>query len=389
MKNSKDLGFNTKAIHIGEEPKFSEGNSGDVVSPIHLSTTFARKLISEPTGGYEYTRSDNPTRKSLEQKYASLENANYGMAFSSGVAACNTVFMALPKSGDHIIAGDDLYGGTIRSINKVISNFNISCNYIDVTNPNNIEAFIAENTGMVFIESPTNPLLNVYNIRQIAAVCKKHQLILAVDNTFLTPYFQNPLELGADIVIHSVTKYMGWHSDVLGGAVMVNDQAIYKKIRFSQNAIGAVPSPFDCYNTMRGLKTLAVRMERHEQNAIELAKWLAKHPKIKSVIYPGLKSHPGYELMKKQATGFGGMISFEIYGKLKEAETFLSKLEIIALAESLGGVESLIEHPGLMTHSSLGKERRMEIGISDGLIRFSVGIEEVEDLKADLDNALK
>ncbi len=389
MEKQKKPGFTTRAIHMGEEPKMGQGHSGDVVSPIHLSTTFARRIISEPTGGYEYTRSGNPTRDALEQKYATLENANFGLAFGSGVAACNTVFMALLKSGDHIIAGDDLYGGTIRSINKVISNFDISCDYVDMSKPENIIPFISQKTKLVFIESPTNPLLNVYDIGAIAKICQKYQLILAIDNTFLTPYFQNPLDLGADVVIHSVTKYIGGHSDVLGGAVMLDDTDLFKKIKFSQNAIGAVPSPFDCYLVMRGLKTLGIRMDRHQENAIKLAQWLLEQPNISNVIYPGLPSHDGYKISLKQTTGFGAMISFEIQGGLKEAEQFLSKLKVISLAESLGGVESLIEHPALMTHSSLPPERRLEIGISDTLIRFSVGIEDVNDLMQDLAQALQ
>lgn len=388
MDKEKNYGFSTRAIHVGEEPAFGQGQCGNVVAPIHLSTTFARQQIDEPTGGYEYTRSNNPTRAALEKKYASLEQANFALAFGSGVAACNTVFLALLKNGGHIIAGNDLYGGTIRSINRVMADFHVSCDYIDLMHPETIANYIKPETRMVFIESPTNPLLNVYDIKAIAGICKKHNLLLVVDNTFLTPYFQNPLLLGADVVIHSVTKYIGGHSDVLGGAVMVNDESLYKILKFHQNAVGAVPSPFDCYLTIRGIKTLKLRMEKHQENAQKLAGWLEQHPKISKVIYPGLESHPGKKLMEQQASGFGAMITFEIKGGYTEASEFLSRLKIIALAESLGGVESLIEHPAKMTHASLTPEMRKAIGISDSLIRFSVGIEDYADLKADLEFAL-
>lgn len=381
--------FSTRAIHIGEEPDFREGSSGDVVIPIHLSTTFARKDVEVPTGGYEYSRTGNPTRFAFEKKIASLENGKFGLAFSSGMAAESTVAFSLLKSGDHIIAFDDLYGGTKRLFNKVLNNFNIEVSYVDLTNPSNLEAAIKPNTRMVWIETPTNPLMKLCDISEISRIAKKYSLIVVVDNTFMTPYFQKPLDLGADVVVHSCTKYISGHSDVVAGAVVVNDEEIRKKIRFNQNAIGAVPSPFDCYLLIRGLKTLHVRMERHEYNAKMIASFLSSHPKVEKVLYPGLESHPQHDLAKKQMSGFGGMISFYLKADANGVKRFLSSLNVFLLAESLGGVESLINNPSKMTHASIPEEERKKIGITNNLIRISVGIEDVEDLIADLDNALK
>jgi cystathionine gamma-lyase len=385
--NSTKSGFSTRAVHAGEEPKLSESNSGDVVSPIHLSTTFARKIIEKPTGGFEYTRSSNPTRKALEVKLAALEEANYGLAFASGLAAEIAVFMALLKSGDHIIAGNDLYGGTVRVINKILSEYGIECSYIDMVTAKNFDKYIKDNTRMVWIETPTNPLLNIIDIARVSKLCKKYNLKLVVDNTFLSPYFQLPLNLGADITLHSITKYIGGHSDVLGGCIMMNDEALYKKIKFYQNAAGNVPSPFDCYNTMRGIKTLALRMEKHQENALKLAHWLEGQSIVSRVIYPGLPSHPQHELIKKQAGGFGGRIAFELNTDIKGIRNFFSNLQLISLAESLGGVESLIGYPVIMSHGSLTPEARKEAGITDNLIRFSVGIENAEDIIEDLHSA--
>lgn len=388
MSTTTKYGFSTKAIHAGEEPDFREGATGDVVVPIHLSTTFARKKVTEPTSGYEYTRSLNPTRKALETKLASLENAAYGLAFSSGLAAESTILLSLLNPGDHIVAFDDLYGGTKRLFNQVFSNFGFKITYVDATDASEIENAIQPNTKLVWIETPSNPLLKVSDIKAIGKITKKHDLILVVDNTFLSPYFQKPLKLGADIVVHSSTKYIGGHSDVLGGAVLLNNQAYYERIQYHQNAIGAVLPPFDSYLTLRGIKTLALRLEQHQRNALEIAHYLEQHPKIKKVIYPGLKSHRQHKLAKSQATGFGGVLSFEIKGTIDDAQAFLSKLTIFALAESLGGVESLIELPSLMTHASVAKEVREQIGITDTLIRVSVGVEDVQDLIADLEQAL-
>lgn len=388
MANIKNYGFSTKAVHAGEEPDFREGATGDVVVPIHLSTTFARKKVSEPTAGYEYTRSLNPTRKALESKLASLENAEYGLVFSSGLAAESTVLLALLNPGDHIVAFDDLYGGTKRLFNQVFSNFGFEITYVDATDTSLVEKAIKPNTKLVWIESPSNPLLKLSDIKAISAITRKHGLILVVDNTFLSPYFQKPLDLGADVVVHSSTKYIGGHSDVLGGAVLVNNAAYYERIQYHQNAVGAVLSPFDSYLTLRGLKTLALRLEKHQENALKIARYLEKHPKVSKVIYPGLESHPQHVLAEEQTTGFGGVLSFEIKGTITDAENFLEKLTVFALAESLGGVESLIELPSLMTHASVAKEVREQIGITDTLVRVSVGIEDVEDLIADLEQAL-
>jgi len=386
---TKHFGFATKAIHQGEEPDFREGATGDVVVPIHLSTTFARKKVTEPTGGYEYTRSLNPTRKALETKLASLENAQYGLVFSSGLAAETTILLSLIHPGDHIVAFDDLYGGTKRLFNQVFSNFGFEVTYVDATNPSLIEQAIKPSTKLVWIETPSNPLLKLSDIKAIAEITHQHGLILVVDNTFLSPYFQKPLDLGADIVVHSSTKYIGGHSDVLGGAVLLNNEAYYERIQYHQNAVGAVLSPFDSYLTLRGIKTLALRLEKHQENALAIAHYLEVHPKVSKVIYPGLESHPQHALAKQQTTGSGGVLSFEIKGTIKNAERFLEKLTIFSLAESLGGVESLIELPSLMTHASVAKEVREQIGITDTLIRVSVGVEDVADLIWDLDQALQ
>jgi cystathionine gamma-lyase len=386
MGNINIYGFSTKAVHIGEEPDY-EG-SGDVVTPIHLATTFARKKVDIPTAGYEYTRSLNPTRKSLEEKLAALENATYGLAFSSGLAAESTLIISLLKAGDHLIAFDDLYGGTKRLFNHVFSEYGIEVTYVDATDARNVENAIRLNTKLVWIETPSNPLLKLCDIKKVSAITRKKNLILVVDNTFLSPYFQNPLSLGADVVVHSSTKYIGGHSDVLGGSVMLSNEKLFQKIKYNQNAIGAVLSPFDSYLTLRGVKTLELRMERHNQNAITIAKFLEKHPSINRVIYPGLKSHPQHLLAVEQTRGFGGIITFEIKGNGDVAKKFLERLHIFALAESLGGVESLIELPAAMTHSSVSKEFREKIGITDNLIRVSVGIENSDDLIHDLEQAL-
>ena len=380
--------FDTRAIHAGEKPDFREGATGDVVVPIHLSTTFAREKVEEPTAGYEYTRSLNPTRKALEDKLAALENAQYALAFSSGLAAETSILLALLRAGDHIIASDDLYGGTKRLFNRIFSEYNIEVSYVDTVDATNVEKSIRPNTKIVWLESPTNPLLKLSDIAAIGAITKKHKIVLAVDNTFLSPYFQAPLDLGADIVLHSSTKYIGGHSDVLGGSVMLSDPDLYQKLQYHQNAVGAVLSPFDSYLTIRGIKTLGLRMQRHEENALLIGEFLENHPNVTKVIYPGLKSHPQYDLAKRQTRGSGGIISFEIKGDLEDAKRFLESLELFALAESLGGVESLIELPALMTHASVAKEEREKIGITDTLIRLSVGVENAKDLTTDLEKAL-
>ncbi|MFQ6060343.1 MAG: cystathionine gamma-synthase [Thermoplasmata archaeon] len=380
--------FATKAIHVGEEPDLGEGGSGDIVMPIHVAATFARKDIDKPTGGYEYSRTGNPTRNALEKRLATLENAKFGLAFASGMAAEATIMLSLLRKGDHIIAFDDLYGGTRRLFNETLSNFGLEFTYVDARYPENIEKAVEGNTRMIWLETPTNPLIKMCDIERVSEVAREKDIITVVDNTFMSPYFQNPLDLGADVALHSTTKYLGGHSDVVGGAIMLSTEEFYDKLRFNQNSIGAVPSPFDCFLVLRGIKTLAVRMERHNQNAQEIAECLETHPKVRRAIYPGLESHPQHELAKKQMSGFGGILSFELDGGLNEVKRFLRQVKIFALAESLGGVESLIENPASMTHASIPREEREKIGISDSLVRVSVGIEDVKDLLADLKQAL-
>jgi cystathionine gamma-lyase len=387
---NEKMRFETKAIHIGEEPNLKEGGSGDVVVPIHLSSTFARKEVEHPTAGYEYSRTRNPTREAVEKKLAALENARYALAFASGMAAETVVALTLLKSGDHVVAFDDLYGGTKRLFNRVLNpQFKIDFSYVDATDAVNVKRAIKKKTRLIWLESPTNPLMRLCDIEAISQIARKKKIPVVVDNTFASPYFQRPLERGADVVVHSTTKYLNGHSDSVGGAVMLSDEAIFQKLKFNQNATGAILSPFDSFLVLRGIKTLAVRMERHQQNAMRIAEYLARHPKVSRVHYPGLQNHPQHDLAKRQMTGFGGMISFNINGKLKEAKTFLESLRLFALAESLGGVESLIEHPALMTHLSLPKEEREKIGINDSLIRISVGIENTDDLIGDLEEAFK
>ena len=380
--------FATKAIHSGEEPNLKEGGCGDVVVPIHLSSTFARCELDQPTGGYEYSRTGNPTRHALEKRLAALENADYGLAFASGLAAETTLVLSLLKSGDHVVAFEDLYGGTRRLFDRTFANFGLDFSYVDATKTENVEAAIKGNTKLIWLETPTNPLLKLCDIAAISKIAKERDILNVVDNTFASPYLQNPLDLGADIVLHSTTKYLGGHSDVVGGAIMLSDKELYGKLKFNQNAVGAIPSPFDCFLVLRGTKTLALRMERHSHNASEIAKYLAAHPKVEKVTYPGLKSHPQHELARKQMSGFGGVISFYVR-QGTDVKGFLGRLKVIALAESLGGVESLISQPSSMTHAGLSRQEREKIGITDNLLRLSVGIEDAEDLKADLEQALR
>ncbi len=380
--------FETKAIRIGEEPDIENG-SGDVVSPIHLSTTFARKRVDMLPGGYEYSRTANPTRDALERKLAALEDARFGLAFSSGMATETTALLALLRSGDHVIAFDDLYGGTKRLFRTFGRNFGVDFTYVDARDPDEVASAVKDNTRMIWLETPTNPLMKMCDIEEISEIAHDKGIIVAVDNTFATPYFQNPLKLGADIVVHSTTKYINGHSDSVGGAIMLSDEEMHERLRFHQNSSGAILSPFDSYMTLRGIKTLAVRMREHERNAMRIAEYLESHPKVRRVYYPGLESHPQHGLAKKQMSGYGGMISFEIYDTVKDATKFAESLRLFSLAESLGGVESLIEIPALMTHSSVPEEERRHIGISDTLIRMSVGIENVEDLIEDIEGAME
>lgn len=386
MKNN--LKFNTRAIHTGNQPNFKEGGSGDVVIPIHLSTTFAREKVDVPTEGYEYSRSGNPTRFALEKNLASLENGKHAFAYASGLAAITNVLLLLQK-GDHILSIDDVYGGTRRLFTKVFEQFGIQFSFVNFSNAQELENHINKNTKVIWIETPTNPLLKIIDISSVAKLAKEKNILTVVDNTFASPVFQQPLDFGTNIVLHSLTKYIGGHSDSVGGAIIVKDDELAERLRFLQNAVGSILSPFDSYSNLRGIKTLGIRMTQHEKNAIKLANYLQNHKKVKKIYYPGLKSHPGHEIAKKQMSGFGGMLSFEISGNLAKSVRFLESLQIIHIAESLGAVESLIEHPASMTHASVPKEEREKIGLTDGLIRLSVGIEDVEDLINDLERAFK
>lgn len=376
--------FQTRAIHDGQKP---DSATGAVIVPIYQTSTYQQIAIGKHKG-YEYSRTSNPTRKALEDSLASLENAKFGLAFASGVAATTAVFNLL-KKGDHIIAGDDIYGGTYRLLERVFKRWGLEISYAGVDEVDNFEKQIRKNTKLIWIETPTNPLLKIIDIYRLSKIAKKRNIILAVDNTFASPYFQRPLEFGADIVVHSTTKYLSGHSDIIGGAIATSNNDVYQDLKFYQNAAGAVPGPWDSWLVLRGIKTLALRMREHEINALYLAKYLEKHLKIERVFYPGLSSHKQHLLAKKQMDGFGGMISMEIKGGFGAVEKFVSKLKLFFLAESLGGVESLVCFPSRMTHSSFSKEEREKRGIKDNLVRLSVGIESKFDLKADLEQALR
>jgi cystathionine gamma-lyase len=380
-------GFSTRAIHAGEEPDYGEGATGDVVCPLHLTTTYVWHTPSKSVSEFDYVRSSNPTRKAYESKLAAIEYVKYGLAFTSGMAAENAVLQALTSVGDHIIGFDDLYGGTRRLFDKVYTHLSVS--YVDLNDSAALKTAIRPETKIVWIESPTNPLTKICDISSVAEIAHQYGIIVVVDNTFLSPYFMNPATLGADIVVHSTTKYIGGHSDVLGGAVMTSNDEIYEKVKAIQNNCGATLSPFDSYLTMRGLKTLSVRMEQHQRNAFAVAEFLEQHPKVNKVLYPGLTSHPQHDLARQQTRGFGGMLSFELKGSLDDAERFMQRLLLFVTAESLGGVESLVELPVKMTHVHVDKSVRDAIGISDTLIRLSAGIEDIKDLIDDLEQALK
>ncbi len=379
------LGFGTRAIHAGQKP---DPVTGAVMTPVYYTSTYAQEAPGVHKG-FEYSRTHNLTRFALEANLASLEGGVGGLCFASGLAATSTL-LQLFDSGTHVIAADDLYGGTFRLFDKVYRRFGFEFTYVDpLGGAAAIEAAIRPTTKLVWVETPTNPMLKLVDLAAVAEVCKKRGLMFAVDNTFLTPYFQRPLELGADVVAHSLTKYLNGHSDVVGGALIFKDQGLRDRVAFLQNAAGAVPSPMDSFLVMRGTKTLHVRMDRHESNARTIATWLQTHPQVEKVIYPGLESHPQHALAKRQARGFGAMISFVLKGGLEESRKFLSACQIFTLAESLGGVESLIEHPAIMTHASVPADRRAVLGITDGLIRLSVGIEDVSDLQQDLERSFR
>ncbi len=385
MKDRADeakLAFNSRAVHAGQTP---DPVTGAVMTPIYMTSTYAQNGPGEHKG-FEYSRTHNLTRFALEANLASLEGGKYGFAFASGLAATDCVMHTL-SAGDHVVAGDDLYGGSFRIFDKVYRRHGLEFTHVDPLDLKALEAAIRPNTKLVWVESPSNPMLKLCDIAEVAKVCKRRGLKLVVDNTFMTPYNQRPLELGADVVVHSTTKYLNGHSDVVGGAIITSDDALKETIAFLQNAVGAVPSPMDCFLVLRGTKTLHVRMARHEENARALASYLAEHKQVAKVIYPGLPSHPQHGLAKKQQRGFGGMITFELRGDFEAARRFLKACRLFACAESLGGVESLIEHPAIMTHASVPAETRRNLGISDGLIRLSVGIEDVSDLQRDLEGA--
>nr|XP_009859544.1 cystathionine gamma-lyase isoform X2 [Ciona intestinalis]XP_026691709.1 cystathionine gamma-lyase isoform X1 [Ciona intestinalis] len=379
-------GFATTAIHNGQDPE--QWSSMMVVPPITPSTTFKQVSPGVLTDGYDYSRGGNPTRRCLEKCVAGLEGAKYALAYSSGLAATMTIINTL-KAGDHVISTDDVYGGTNRYFQKVAAKFGLEFSFVDFTNLDNVKAAIKPNTKILWVETPTNPTMKVTDIRAVADLEKPSECIIVVDNTFMSSYFQRPLLHGADIAYHSATKYMNGHSDVVMGLITTSNDELYKKLQFLQYATGPVPSAFDCYLVNRGIKTLALRMEQHQKNAIKVATWLQGHSGVEKVNYPGLPSHPQYEIMKKQATGCSGMIAFWLKGDLQTAKTFLQSLKVFILAESLGGYESLAEHPAIMTHASVPAAQREVLGIGDNFIRISVGLENVEDLIADLDQAMK
>lgn len=386
MSSSSDhkekMKFSTRAIHAGQHP---DPSTGAIMTPVYLTSTY----VQESPGvhkGWEYSRTHNPTRKAYENCIANLESARFGFAFASGCAAATTI-MHLLKQGDHVVAFDDMYGGTFRLFDKVLRHDGLQFTFTDLTVVENFTKAIQPNTKMVWLETPTNPTLKLTDIKAIAAIAKAKNILVVVDNTFMSPYFQRPIELGADIVVHSATKYIGGHSDMVGGVAVTDRPEIAERLAFLSNSIGAVQGPFDSFLALRSLKTLPIRMKAHAENAQQIARYLEKHPAVAKVVYPGLASHPQHALAQEQMHGFGGMITFFIKGGLSESKKFLESVKVFSLAESLGGVESLIEHPAIMTHASVPPEQRKMLGIDDSLIRLSVGIEDISDLLADLDQA--
>ena len=384
MGNDKGYRFSTLAIHAGQP---SDPTTGAVTFPIYQTSTFQQE---EPGvhKGFCYSRTGNPTRQALEENLATLEGARFGLAFASGLAAVNTVLNLL-RAGDHVVAGKDLYGGSYRIFTKLYAKFGVDFSFVDTTRIEEVESAFTEKTKLLWLESPSNPLLMVTDIARCAEVAHRRGILTIVDNTFATPYLQRPLELGANIVVHSTTKYLGGHSDVIGGATVTNDQNLFEQMKFYQNAVGGVPGPFDCFLVLRGTKTLAVRMDRHCANARKVAEFLAGHPKVAKVYYPGLKDHPQHDVAKRQMRDFGAMVSFEIRTDVEGTKAFIKRLKLWTLAESLGSVKSLLAHPPTMTHASVEPEVRKKHGINDGLIRLSVGLEDSEDLIEDLEEGLK
>lgn len=377
--------FGTKAIHAGVEP---DPSTGAIMTPIYQTSTYVQKSPGVHKG-YEYARTQNPTRDALQKNLAALENGKHGLCFSSGLGAIDAVVKLL-NPGDEVISTNDLYGGTYRIFTKVFGRYGIKFHFISMEYPASIESYINKNTKMIWAETPTNPMMNIIDVEEIGKIARKHKILFAVDNTFATPFLQNPLDMGADIVMHSVTKYLAGHSDTVMGALIVNDDELAKQLAFLQNACGATPGPQDCFLVLRGIKTLHIRMERHCQNGAAIAHFLKSHPKVDKVYWPGFETHPNHAVAKKQMRDFGGMISFVIKGnKLEDAIKVLENMHYFSLAESLGGVESLCGHPATMTHASIPKAEREKVGLVDSLIRLSVGIEDVEDLKEDLAQALE
>jgi len=375
--------FSTKAIHAGQQP---DPTTGAIMPPIFQTATYAQNGLGDHKG-YEYSRSHNPTRTALQECIAALEDGKFGLAFASGMAA-ETAILSLLSAGDHLVACDDLYGGSYRIFERVMRRYNVETSYVPAGNIAAYEQAIRPNTKLIWLETPTNPLLRLIDIQAVAEIAHRHNILVVVDNTFASPYFQQPLKLGADIVVHSTTKYINGHSDVIGGALVLNNEEAYESMKFYENAAGNVPSPFDAWLVLRGIKTLAVRMRQHDENARAVAKFLAEHPRVEKVYYPGLPSHPDYELAKRQMSGFGGMVSFQFKGVYADVDKLVRRFKVFSLAESLGGVESLVCHPVSMTHGSIPKEIREARGLTDTLLRLSVGIEDAEDLLADLQQAL-
>jgi cystathionine beta-lyase/cystathionine gamma-synthase len=382
MKKRNVFGFSTKAVHAGQRP---DPTTGAVMTPVYLTSTYVQEEIGKHKG-YEYSRVSNPTRTALEENVAALENGRYGAAFASGMAAIDAI-MYLLKPGDHAVMSRNVYGGTYRAAKFVYEQYGITFSFVDTTDLDAIKDAIGKQTRMLFIETPTNPTMEITDLQAAATLARKRKVISVVDNTFATPYLQKPLDFGIDIVVHSATKYLNGHSDMLGGLVVTNSDTIIESIRFTQKAIGGILSPFDSWLCLRGTKTLAVRMDRHNENAGKVALFLTNHPAVGKVYYPGLPNHPQHELARRQMTGFGGMIAFDV-GSFKKANRILKKVRICSLAESLGGVETLISHPASMTHASVPQKEREAFGITEGLVRISVGIEDADDIIADLSNAL-
>src|SRR5437879_2336836 len=382
MAKNKLPGFATRAIHVGQEP---DPLTGAVTVPIYPTSTYVQQELGKHKG-YEYSRVSNPTRDRLEQNLAALERGSASRVFASGMAAINAICTRM-KAGDHVVCGHDLYGGVPRLFNQILADFGMEFTYVDTSDVRNIERAVRKNTRMVYIETPTNPLMALSDIEAISKVCHRKKVDVVVDNTFMSPYFQQPIALGADMVVHSTTKFLNGHSDGLGGVVVCTTREQAEKLAFVQKAAGAILSPFECWLVLRGVKTLAVRMEQHNRNGRFVAEFLARHKKVKKVFYPGLPTHPQYQLAQRQMTGFGSMITFET-GSLSNAKKMLRKVRLCSLAESLGGVETLISHPATMTHGAIGEKGRKDIGITDGMVRISVGIENVEDIMDDLNQAL-